>query len=294
MLPIIYLGLLAGDGFGAIDVTWSAGLEADSNVSVIEIDTQTAEGDESAVFELGLEWSADLRENTGFKVGYDLSTDQYDTFDNFNTTTHRFSAEVNQTIGAARVGVVGNYVASRLGGDGFINLTRVSPYVQSYFGDRQYLLRGSYIYTDKDFVDRIDRDAEAQAVSADVYRFFDGARRYVSLGVRYTTEDTVADEFDFDATLIKVAAVQRFTVFDRSSRLRVGGRWQARDYQNVTPSIGEIRADDRYRAEASLETDITKSLFVRGEVRYNNNVSNLPAADFDETVVAISIGGSIF
>jgi len=284
----------AAAGGGDFDVSWSAGLETDSNVSVIEIDTQTAEGDEALVFDVGFGWSRDIAEKTGVKLGYDLGVDQFDTFDDFNTTTHRFSAEIDQTFGEARVGVIGNYVISRLGGDGFINLTRINPYAQTYLADRKYLLRGNYIYTDKDFVDRVDRDAEVHAIGADLYRFFDGARQYISIGVRLTNEDTVADEFDYGATLVKAAAVQRLDLFGLSSRFRIGGRWQARNYDNVTPSIGEERDDDRYRAEASLETDITKRFFVRGEIRYNNNVSNLPAADFDETVATISVGGSLF
>lgn len=286
--------IAAMSGVGHVDVTWGLGFESDSNVSVIEIDTQTAEGDVAAVTDFGLAWSGDLAENTGFKLSYDLGVDQFETFDNFNTTTHRFSGELDRSFGEARTGVIGNYVASRLGGDAFINLTRLSPYAQTYLADRQYLVRGSYIYTDKDFVGRVDRDAEVHAVGAELYRFFDGAKQYVLIGVRLTSEDTVADEFDFDATLIRAAAVQRFDLFGLSSRFRVGGRWQARDYQNITPSIGEVREDDRYRAEASVETDITDRFFIRGEIRYNNNVSNLPGADFDETIATIGIGGTIF
>lgn len=289
------IGLLAGaTPFGDIDVTWSAGVEGDSNVSVIEIDTQTASGDESAVLDLGIGWTHRFGDETRLRLGYDLGVERFSEFDQFDTDTHRFSADVDRQLGEARVGLQGSYTIARLGGAGFLNLTRVSPYVQRYVADRTYLLRASYIHTDKAFDNRVDRDATVHAGDVSLYRFFDGARRYVQLGVRLGQEDTVADEFDHQAIQVRASAVQRLEIAGRASRLEAYARWEGRDYDVITPSIGEVRDDDRYRVGGTFDMDLTKRLFVRGEVRYNDNQSNLPGANFDEVVGTVSLGGTLF
>ena len=278
---------------GPFSAEISAGVEYDSNVSVIEVDTSTAEGDFAAVIDLGFEYERDLGENTTFEVGYDFGQDIQFDFSNFDTQTHRGSAELSHDFGAVDSGVSYQLVYSRLGGDGFLRLHRASPYVASYLGDRQAYVRLSYIFTDKDFIDRPERDSSVNAGSAEVFYFINGLKTYLIAGYRYESEEANAAEFDFNSHNIKTRLVQRIPFQGRNAKLRGGWRYENRNYSAVTPSIGEIRDDERHRFDISLEVPWNDIVYTELEYRYDIFDSNLPSVDFNQSVASFRIGGRI-
>ena len=278
---------------GTFSAEISAGVEYDSNVSVIEIDTQIAEDDFAAVIDLGLEYETDLSENTTFEIGYDFGQDIQFDFTDFNTQIHRGSVELSHDFGAVDGGVSYQFVYSRLGGDGFLRLHRLSPYAATYLGDRQAYVRASYIYTDKEFIGRTDRDSSVHAGSAEIYYFVNGLDTYLIGGYRYESEDAVSPEFDFESHNVKARLVQRIEMGDRKAKLRAGWRYENRDYSAVTPSIGVVRDDDRHKFDVSLEVPLNDIMY--GEVEYNYDAfnSNLPSADFNQSVATFRIGGRL-
>lgn len=274
-------------------VELSAGVEYDSNVSIIEIDTQTAEGDFAALIDFGLEYETDLTDNTSLEIGYDFGQDIQFDFSNFDTQTHRGSVELSHDFGAVDGGISYQLVHSRLDGAGFLTLNRLSPYVASYVADRKAYVRASYIYTDKNFIGRTDRDSEVHAGSAEVFYFVNGLNTYVIAGYRFETEDAVAAEFDFDSHNTKLRLVQRINMGERRARLRGGWRYENRNYSSLTPSIGAVRDDERHKFDISLEVPFNDIMFAELEYNYDIFNSNLPSADFNQSVATVRLGGRL-
>ncbi len=274
-------------------IEFSTGIEYDSNVSVVELDTTTAEGDFAALFDLGVEYETDIGENTSFEVGYDFGQDiQFDITD-FNTQTHRGSAKLSHDLGDVDFGVSYQFVHSRLNGEGFLTLNRVSPFVSSYVGDRAAYLRGSYIYTDKNFVGVSDRDANVNAINGEVFYFLNGLTTYFIVGYRFEIEDAVGAEFDFNAHNVKLRVVQRVPIGDRRAKLRAGWRYEKRDYDSITPSIGAIRDDTRHKFDASVQIPLNDIFYAEIEYNYDIFDSNLPSVDFTQSVATLRIGAEL-
>jgi hypothetical protein len=65
-------------------------------------------------------------------------------------------------------------------------------------------------------------------------------------------------------------------------------RYETRDYEHPTLSIGAPRQDDRYQFEASLEIPVSDRSVTRIGYKHADNRSNLASVDFDENVLSVS------
>lgn len=273
--------------------SFSAGVEYDSNISVIEIDTATQEDDFAAVLDFGVGFEKDVGEDTKFKAGYDFGQDLQFDVTAFDTQSHRGSAELSHNFGVAEIGASYNYVYSKLGGDGFLSVHRLSPYAATYVAGKKAYLRATYIYTDKDFVGRIDRDSEVNAGGAEAFIFLNGLKTYVIAGYRYEVEDAVSPEFDFNAHNVKARLIQSVPLGAKPGKFKIGWRFEDRNYDSVTPSILAVRNDERQRFDASFEIPLSEVMFAEIEYRYDDFRSNLPSADFTQNVATIRFGGRL-
>lgn len=276
-----------------LTLKFSAGVEYDSNVSVIDIDASTAEDDFVAVFDFDLSYDAELTEGSTFTFGYSFGQDVQFEFSDFDTQIHRGFTGLTQEIGPVETGLSYNLIYARLGGDGFLQMHRVSPHVAGYAFNRNVYWRASYIYTDKTFIDRDERNSRAQAGGGDAFFFLDGLNTYIISGYRYENENAAAPEFDFAGHNVKLKFVQRFSLISRKAKFKAGWRYEDRDYRNVTPSLGVSRDDERHKFELSLEAPINDVLFMEVEYNYDQFNSNLPTADFDQNVATIRLGGKL-
>jgi hypothetical protein len=277
------------DGPNPITVELSAGVEYDSNVSVIDVDDNTGADDFAAVFDGEVEFAPDLGEDSSFALGYSFSQSLYETFDDFNLQSHLASVDASHDLGIFEIGGAYRFAHSRLGGDSFLTLNQFSPSIARFFGDNLYV-RGEYTYTDRNFIGRTDRDGKSNAAAGDVYYFMNGARTYLAAGYRYEKENTLDPQFDFKGDTFRARFSQRFPAGARDGHFRVGYRYEIRDYSSITPSIGVLREDKRHRFNAELEVPIGKALFARLNAEYGDFQSNLPAADFNQTVVSARLG----
>ena len=278
---------------GSFSAEYSAGIEYDSNVAVLDIDASTTQGDFAALFDLGLDYEHELNDRTKVEIGYNFGQDIQFDVTQFSTQTHRGKAEVSHDFGGVTAGATYQLIFSRLDGSGFLRFHRFTPFLAGYAADRKIYWRGSYIYTDKNFIDRLDRDGDVHAGSLEAFYFLNGLKTYLIAGYRYEVEDTVAPEFDFESHNARIRLVQRVSLTERPSKLRLGFRYENRNYDSITPSIGEIRDDVRYRVEASFETPINDTFYTELTGRYDILNSNLPAVDFEQGIVAFRIGGRL-
>ncbi len=272
-----------------VDFEASAGAEYDSNISVIQLDTATAADDIAAVFDATIEVEGDLASGTTVRAGYDFSQSLHADFTNFDLQTHRASAGLTQEIGKITFDLDYSFVDARLGRKGFLTINRIAPALSGFIGKKLFW-RLEYVYTDKNFTNRTARDSKVNAGSLSLYYFLNGTRSYWTLRYRYEDENAVAPEFDFRGHEIRLRYTRRFPVAGQDSRLRLTARYEKRNYRAITPSIGVVRDDDRYRFNAEWRIPLTRHLFFLAEYEFASFVSNLPSADFNQHLVSGRLG----
>lgn len=269
----------------------SAGLEHDSNVSVNELDSNTGADDTALRLRAEIDFETEIAPETELKFGYTISDKRFDEFSNFDLQTHILSGTLRHDFGPATAGITARYIDASLGGDGFQSVTQISPYVSGFVA-KNVFLRGAYTHAEKEFDVQTNRDANVQTIDADTYFFLDGSRRYIVVGLEYETSDANDDQFSYDATGGQVRFSQRFDLRGRTARAQARWRYESRDFDGITPSIGEPREDDRHRLNAELEFPITDIIFVAAEYEYGDFSSNLPSADYKQNVFTLSLGAS--
>lgn len=267
----------------------SAGVEYDSNISVAEVDNNTGADDFAAVLDADLQFEKDLGEKSRLSLGYSFSQSLHEEFTNFDLQSHFASADISHDFGGVDVGAAYRLIYTRLGGEGFMLMHQVSPYISRFFGKKLFV-RADYAYTDKDFEARTDRDAQSHAGGVDVYLFLNGVRTYFVAGYRFENEDAVDSQFDYEGHNFKARFSQRIPLGAREAKLKLGYRHEQRDYSAITPSIGVLRDDTRHRFEAEIEVPLTDRLYLAAEFEHAEFSSNLPAADFNQNLASLRVG----
>ena len=260
------------------------GAEYDTNVSVDEVDVTSGEADSAWLVDFELGVTQPLGKQTDLNLNYDFSQATYERFSRVDRQTHILGADVGTDLGKANTGISAYYINSRLDGEPFLEYLRVSPSLSGFLA-RKWFARGAYVFSERTIEDRADRDATTHSGEADLYYFHRGLRSYFNIGYRYRDEDATAARFDFRSHGLKLRYIRRFDLFERQAKVELAWRFEARRYLSPTPSIGEDREDDRSRWKLDLEVPLTRRLALQTYASYGNYESNLPRADFTQTIV---------
>ena len=267
----------------------SIGAEYDSNISVNEIDSNTGADDFSAVIDADFDFEKEFGDGGEINLGYSFSQSLHEEFTSFDIQSHFLSAGLSHDVGEYNLGAAYRFIYVRLDGDDFLQMQQFSPYASRLFGKKLYL-RTDYTYSDKDFNNRTDRDATAHAGGVDVYYFIDGTNMYVATGYKYKDEDATDPQFSFHSHNLKARISRKIPMGKRKAKLKLGWRYETRDYLSITPSIAAIRHDDRHRFQAELEIPVTDRIYALVEYEYSNFSSNLPSADYKQSLAAARLG----
>jgi hypothetical protein len=260
------------------------GAEYDTNVSVDELDVTSGEADSAWLVDFELGVTQPLGKRTDLNLNYDFSQATYERFSRVDRQTHILGADVGTDLGKANSGISAYYINSRLDGEPFLEYLRVSPSLSGFLA-KKWFARGAYVFSERTIEDRADRDATTHSGEADLYYFHRGLRSYFNIGYRYRDEDATAARFDFRSHGLKLRYIRRFDLFERQAKVELAWRFEARRYLSPTPSIGEDREDDRSRWKLDLEVPLTRRLALQTYASYGNYDSNLPRADFTQTIV---------
>jgi hypothetical protein len=291
-LPLLVLAVLAAgaaaqegeqrsrEWHGEIGV----GAEYDTNVSVDEVDVTSGEADSAWLVDFELGVNQPLGKHSDLNLNYDFSQATYERFSRVDRQTHILGADIGTDLGKANTGVSAYYINSRLDGEPFLEYLRLSPSLSGFLA-KKWFARGAYVYSERTIEDRADRDATTHSGEADLYYFHRGLRSYFNVGYRYRDENATAARFDFRSHGLKLRYIRRFDLFERQAKVELAWRFEARRYLSPTPSIGEDREDDRSRWKLDLEVPLTRRLALQAYASYGNYESNLPRADFTQTIV---------
>ncbi|EED36310.1 conserved hypothetical protein [Luminiphilus syltensis NOR5-1B] len=266
----------------------NVGREYDSNVSIDEVEASSGRSDHALVYGADIGVDQTLGDNAKASLSYSFGQTAYDTYSRLSRQTHILGANLSANIGAISTGLNYFYINALLDGNDFLTYKRLSPSI-SGFASKRWFFRGAYVRSEKSIETRSGRDAITDGAELDAYFFWKGLRRYINAGYNYKSENSQADRFDYRSHGLKLRFVQRFTAFERLSTVELSARFEQRDYSADTPSIGEERDDDRLRLKAELEIPVTSYLNWQVYGAYGDYSSNLPAADYDQTVVGTRV-----
>lgn len=267
---------------------WSAevgiGGEYDTNVSVDEVDLSSGQADYALIADFEINARHSFSEKTKAVVNYDISQSSYSEFSRLDRLTQILGADLSTELGDTSAGISAYYIDSRLDGEAFLQYTRLSPAL-SRFLSRRWFGRAAYVYSERDIDQRPRRDATTNAGELDLYYFHRGLRSYANIGYRYRDEDAIAPELDFRAHAIKARYIRRFDLFGKQAKAEIALRYEVRDYLSDEPTIGEPRNDDRLRWKLDFEIPFTSRVSWQAYYSYGDYVSNLPRADFTQTII---------
>ena len=300
------LGVMLLHGFvraKAAEQSWSAeasaGLQYDSKVIVEETDVASDDGareagsvllddrDGASIFDLRLDYEIDLDSDTSLELGYNFALAKYFEYTNFDRQIHNVTGILRHQFGAVNAGASYGLYHARLDGEGFLTLHRASPYVSFRPGSNTYLWL-SYAYSDYDLIGRTARDADAHQLYADLYYFLDGTSRYFRIG--YEIRDAKDGQFSFDGNSLKAGFVTALPLGERESSLNIGYEFEHRNYEGITPSIGDRRDDSRHTLTGAFEFELSERWHALLAYRYRDSASNLAVADYEEQRIELRLG----
>lgn len=259
------------------------GVEYDSNVSVEEVDAATGEGDYALNMDLSLEAAKQLSNKLEATVSYDFSQTMYEQFSQVDRQTHILGSDIAYNTESLDGGLSLYYIQSRLDGDKFLELYRVSPSISGFLA-KKWFTRAAYVYADKSIETNPDRDADTNAGELDLYYFRRGLRSYFNLGYRYKDEEAKADRLSYTSNSVKLRYIHRWELFSRLAKLELSWRYEDREYDGVTPSIGEARDDKRHRWRADFEIPLIGRSAVQIYYGYADYESNYPQSDYTQYI----------
>ena len=296
MKKSIFLGLLAltvstmakgGPFSGDADV--AVGYGYDSNVSIDEVDLNTNIGDKFSDVRLsgGLDYQSD--DELKLSARMTLSNKYYNTFDQFDNALILSSVAAKKKWGKWELGFTARYIDFKLDGDGFQELTQLSPTL-SWFINKKSYLRIALETTDESYDDRKTRDNDRDEVSLSYYYFLNGLRHYITLHAEIANEDAKSRVFSNDAWQVRLVYQKRLNKILKDSTLKLSYRYQERDYDDQqNPGIGDFREDNRHRYEIELEVPVNSHWSIAAELVYSDYRSNLGSADYTQNVAQLTV-----
>jgi len=272
------------------DLEVTAGATYDSNVSINEIDSETAQSDTAFNLAGRIVYAHHLNKRTKINLRGSWSQRSYNDFSQYDLLTNLFSAQLQHDFGGYKLAAGLRHIATDLDSQDFLNFDQAALTLSSRLS-KTIFIRSEYTYTDKQFKQSASRDTDEYSIGTDLYYFLDGSRQYWSFGYKYQDENTVNEpQFSRQIHSLKTKYHKKFQLFSRDTKFSLKGRYQIRNYDAITPSIGEVRDDDRLRFGVELQIPINLNWFVRLEYEFFDYSSNLPSADYSQNIVAMKIG----
>jgi len=262
------------------------GFEYDDELTVPEVDFVSNVADTAGVFDFSIgsvfpEWKG-----IEFEAGYDFYQSVYSDVKELNLQTHSPHLSASWSLWGITPTVGYYYIHSSLGGDAFLDLHRAR------LGASRLLVPWWYASLSWDIEGRIfaDQDARDGVRNALVLEnlFFLFERRFTGvLNWRLEGQDTNAPEFEFLGNVLRAEIRGPIRVRSYEARFEIGYEFLDRNYENITPSIGEKREDRRHAFRMRLRAPIVRHVDGVFDYTHIESHSNLPSQEYDENIVTL-------
>jgi len=272
---------IAGVEF-ALDL--AAAYSWDDNVGLDELERATGESDEVTTLEAQGSALITLFDRTTLRVSAGVGDDAYKTFSVVDRRTESWGLNLESQFGETTLGVNWFDVSADLNREQFLNYSRISPYVARFI-NKQWFLRGEYVYGEKEIERRPGRGADSHSVSLDSYYFIRGLKRYALLGYAYRVDDANANRYDYESHALKLRYVHRATLGSLPLELELETKLEERRYKSPDPVISTEREDTRVRFSGEIRLLITEYASVALQLKNSDYDSNVETASYNDLVV---------
>ena len=274
----------------AWDVRVAAGVAYDDRVTVSQIDEDSGVGDFVTQFDFSVGYQIlddpELSLDTGYSFGHSV----YDEQTNFNLQIHSASLGASRDVGGMTLGLTYTYTRALLGGFDFLgdNIARASIFLPI---NSAWYASGAYEFEVKDFVQGSSNDFDAvqHGAGLDNFIFFNESRSYVLAGLLAESESANGPQFDCLAGTGKLELVTPLAFLVADLKVRAGYKFQHKNYDNVTESLGSERIDNRHTALLQLTYAIADDLELEVNYDYYNSISNQESSDYTKSTYGFSL-----
>lgn len=266
----------------------SAGASYDDNVNLSVLDLKSGKGDGIGNFGLSTGYKLVDSESSRLAISYDFSQSLHAKLTNFNIQSHEFGLSGTTSMGGATLGLSYSFYHLLLAGRSFLDMHVANPSVSGFVLPHIYV-RGSYFYYRKSFYTVPGRDASNQQPDLTVFYFFNGAKSYVSMDSHYEIEKTSAPEYDYKGYAIGVKMQNPVDFGATTVDFQAGYTYLHRSYENITPSIGAKRFENRSTVRFATEIPLPDRFALAIDYRYMNRDSNLLITKYSENVIGSTL-----
>ncbi len=292
-LLLITAGIHAAENKFKPGLELSAGVSHDSSLVVEEIDLNRKTGDEATNLEARVSLEAQAGGFTG-DLSYTVADIDYREMDQFDLNTHLLMSSLGYDIGKVNLGITYYRAASALDGEDYLTLSSGSPTL-SFFATPRIFLQLGVANIEKEFEQNPAHDAQSQRIFASSYYFLSSIRHYLVFTYAQRDEDANALEYDYTGDEMELSWIKVSEVFNRDLRLRLGAKFERRDYailtvDGVTSQVTSQRQDRRRDVYGELTLDLSKRTFTGFSYRYSRNDSNEDFAEYDQHSAELYFG----
>lgn len=273
-----------------VSIYVEAGGEYDNNITVDDTDTNSAVGDFVARFRARIGYDLHDKDNNRLTARYSFFQSLHEDLTDFDLQIHGFSLRGKTKLGKANLGATYRYDNISLGGDKFQDVHTIRPDIGLLVARRTYLT-AFYEFRNQQFNNPLlqERDATRHSLSSRVY-FLLGQGRNITAGYTLARHNADNDAFTFWGHTFNATLKYPLGNDDLSSVFRLRYRYRIKNFEAVTPSIGEVREDRRHTVRAILEVPLSESWQSEAEYRLVASDSNLAAVDYTSHTFRVSIG----
>lgn len=271
-------------------ITGSLGVggEYNDNVSVSELESATGESDSATTVDGAIDLSWQANEKTNVTGGYSLSSQHYSEFEDFDMDMHLLYGDISYDLPFLTVGANHYFADAQLGGDDFLELNQSSVYAGKLINDQWYL-RAALNVSDKEFTGFSGRNADTIGASLDAFWFFNQGNSSLVLAWAIDDEDAEQRQFAYTSNTIRLRYSHDTSLWGRVSEISAGIRNQVRDYDGITPSIGQTRDDEQLVADIEWSLNLTDHIATKAAFEHGDYSSRLPSADYQENRMRLGL-----
>lgn len=267
---------------------FETGAEYDSNLSVIELDQHSSEGDWSVLAKANMNGQWQATDNVKLKGGLGYNSKTYQDYSEFDLIIKQAFVDASYDFQPLTLGISFHHADAELDNQDFLTLQQHSVYVSRLINQRIFL-RAAINDQDKNFPDNAGRNADNQGFAGDAFFFFNQGKTFFTFGATNEKENARTHEFDYDAINFRSSISHQFSLWNKNSRLQLGWRFDNRDYSTITEPLDAKRQDERRVTTLEWELEANSWLSLIGKVESGNYDSNLASADYSETISSVTL-----
>lgn len=278
----------SGDG----ELSFSLGLTVSStdNIAFLSGAGVSSDDDSSVTLRGSANYKRPIGEAGRLSLDYAFSGTRYSDIGSRDNNLHLGTATYTHRVGRSVLGAsyaIGRY---QLDGTDFMDLDVASLFIGTP-GPWGWVLVGRYTSTDKTFQTALsDRDARVGSVGISASRRFGDTR--IRLRLSLSDEDARSDILDHDSITVSASLSHPLRLIEQPLTLSLSASHSERSYDRFDPFFGFIRGDDRRNYRAALSREFDNGLTLEGSVSHLDSSSNLPSANFDQTIISFSFNQS--